>query len=144
MSVVKSKQKEGKLVVVTKARELAQYTLQICGNEKNFPKRYRWCLTSKIVDSAMNIMNSVNMANSVFVPDDARIAADDLKARRQYQTRALAETYALIGMIDLSYKLYGLEASRVEHWARQVYNVQNLVRNWRKSDYDRYKNIIGQ
>ena len=50
MSVVKSKQTEGKLLVVTKARELAAYTIKICSNEKNFPKRYRWCITAKIVD----------------------------------------------------------------------------------------------
>ena len=115
MSVVKSKQGEGKLVVVTKARELAEYTLKICANEKTFPKRYRWCMTAKIVEAAMNINNGVNMANSVFVYDDA-----DYMLRKQYQTRALAETYAL--------------------WTRLIYDVQNLLRNWRKAERERYSN----
>lgn len=79
MSVVKSKQSEGKLVAITKARELCEYTLKICANEKNFPKRYRWCLTSKIVESAMNIHNGVNMANSVYVRDEA-----DFLLRKRY------------------------------------------------------------
>ena len=65
MSVVASKRGEGKLLVLTKANELAVYTIRICSNERNFPKRYRWCITAKIVDSAMDISNYANMANSV-------------------------------------------------------------------------------
>ena len=134
MSVVKSKQSEGKLVAITKARELCEYTLKICANEKNFPKRYRWCLTSKIVESAMNIHNGVNMANSVYVRDEA-----DFLLRKRYQTQALAETYALLGMIDIAYRTYGLESSRVEFWTRLVYDVQNLIRNWRKANIEKHE-----
>ena len=139
MSVVKSKQSEGKLIVITKARELAEYTLKICSNEKNFPKRYRWCLTSKIVDSAMNINNSVNMANSVFVRDEA-----DFMIRKRYQTQALAETYALLSMVDIAYRTYGLDTARVEHWTRLIYDVQNLIRNWRKAEIEKHDKTAGQ
>ena len=58
MSVVQSKRGEGQLLVFTKASELATYTIRICSNEKNFPKHYRWCLTSKIVDAAIEIANN--------------------------------------------------------------------------------------
>lgn len=50
MSVVESKREEGELRALTKARELAVYTIRICCNENNFPKRYRWCITNKVVD----------------------------------------------------------------------------------------------
>jgi hypothetical protein len=140
MSVVKSKQSVGKLVAVTKSRELAEYTLKICANEKTFPKRYRWCLTAKIVDSAMNINNGVNMANSVFVRDDA-----DYLLRKQYQTRALAETYALLSMVDIAYRTYSLETARAEYWTRLIYDVQNIIRNWRKAEIEKHdKENIGQ
>ena len=49
MSVPKSLRSEGKLRVITKANELAAYTIKICSNENCFPKRYRWCLTSKML-----------------------------------------------------------------------------------------------
>ena len=49
MSVVKSKRHDGLLAVITKANELAVYTIKICSNEKSFPKHYRWCITAKIV-----------------------------------------------------------------------------------------------
>lgn len=140
MSVVKSKQSVGKLVAVTKSRELAEYTLKICANEKTFPKRYRWCLTAKIVESAININNGVNMANSVFIRDEA-----DYMLRKQYQTRALAETYALLSMVDIAYRTYSLETARVEYWTRLIYDVQNLIRNWRKAEIEKHdKENIGQ
>lgn len=139
MSVVKSKQSEGKLVVITKARDLAEYTLKICANEKTFPKRYRWCLTSKIVENAMNINNGVNMANSVFVRDDT-----DYILRKRYQTQALAETYALLSMVDIACRTYSLETARVEHWTRLIYDVQNLIRNWRKAEIEKHDKAAGQ
>lgn len=135
MSVAKSKQTEGKLLVVTKARELATYTIKICSNEKNFPKRYRWCITAKTVDCAIDVSSNVNAANSIYVNDDNK---KDYQLRRQYQTKALAETYALLSMIDIAYSVFSIESKRIEYWTRLVNEVQVLLRNWRKSDYDRY------
>lgn len=53
MSVVESKREEGELRALTKARELAVYTIRICCNENNFPKRYRWCITNKVKQGEM-------------------------------------------------------------------------------------------
>ncbi len=136
MAVVKSKRSEGAMKLFLKANELAVYTIQICSNEKNFPKRYRWCITSKIVDSAIEINNYVNMANSVYVKD---IADRDL--RKSYQTRGLAATYALLSMIDIAFRTFGIEGDRIKHWTGLAVDVQSLLRNWRKSDVERYKNI---
>ena len=84
MSVVQSKRGESDLTLITKANELATYTINICTNEKNFPKRYRWCITNKIVEFALDINNKINMANSVFVKDES-----DYLLRKGYQTEAL-------------------------------------------------------
>lgn len=136
MSVVKSKRGEGRLLVITKTSELATYTIQVCSNEKNFPKRYRWCITSKIVDAAIEISNNAVSANSVYVKDDA-----DFKLRKQYQTKALASTYALLSMIDVAYRAFGIETSRIEHWTRLIVEVQTMLRNWKKADLERYKTL---
>lgn len=136
MSVVKSKRGEGHLLVLTKANELATYTIKICSNEKNFPKHYRWCITSKIVDAAIDICNNANMANSVFVKDSS-----DYTIRKQYQTRALASTYSLLSMMDISYRVFGIESSRMEYWVKITTEVQNMLRNWCKADMERYKNM---
>ena len=136
MSVVKSKRTESELEVVNKAIALSSYTIHICSNEKNFPKRYRWCLTGKIVEHTIDACNYINMANSVFVSSDR-----DFQTRRQYQNKALASTYALLTMMDIAYRTFGIDDDRIEHWVGLVIDVQNLIRNWRKSDSDKHKDL---
>lgn len=134
MSVPKSKQEVGQLAIITQAADLASYTLQICVNENNFPKRYRWCITNKIVDDAIDINRLVNAANSVKVD-----YPEDLRMRQTFQKKALSETYSLVATIAVAQKVFGIEASRREYWSRKVYSVQNLLRNWIRADHDRYK-----
>lgn len=136
MSVVKSKRGEGKLVVITKSNELAVYTIKICSNEKNFPKHYRWCITNKIVDAALDINNFAIKANSVFVT-----SAEDISIRKNYQMQAIASAYSLLSMIDIAYRTFGIESSRIEYWTGLITEVLRLLRQWRKSDKERYKEI---
>ena len=138
MSVVKSKRGEGQLLVITKANELATYTIKICSNEKNFPKHYRWCITNKIVDSALDINNYITMANAVFVTDK-----NDVALRKQFQTKAIAASYALLSMMDIAYRTFGIESKKIEYWTGLVIEVQNYLRNWKKSDAERYNDITG-
>lgn len=56
MSVPKTQRGEGQLVVITKAEELAEYTVKICKNRQFRPRRrsYRWYgtrLTGYTVDT---------------------------------------------------------------------------------------------
>ena len=131
MSVVKSKRGQGKLLVYTRSNELAVYTIKICSNEKHFPKKYRWCITNKLVDCALTINNCVSAANAIYIADGDEEAH---KMRRNYQTKALAESYALLSMIDIAYRTFGIESDRIEFWTRLVKDVQGLIRNWRKSE----------
>ena len=138
MSVPKSKRGEGQLTVLVKANELATHTIKICSNEKNFPKHYRWCITNKIVDSALDINNYITMANAVFVTDK-----NDVALRKQFQTKAIAASYALLSMMDIAYRTFGIESKKIEHWTGLVIEVQNYLRNWKKSDAERYNDITG-
>lgn len=86
-------------------------------------------MTSKIVDSVLKINNYCEMANSVFVQ-----TYEDYEMRRKWQTIALAETYALYSMIEISKMIFGLETSKAAHWASLVVELQGLIRNWKKND----------
>lgn len=70
MSVPKSKRTHGKLEALTQARHLKTYTLQICTNEKNFPKRYRWCVTNNIVQEVVEICRLIVGANAIKVENE--------------------------------------------------------------------------
>lgn len=134
MSVPEGKRTESKLAVQTKAIELADYTITICSNEKNFPKRYRWCLTNKIVDVTLEIMNDINTANSIYVSTKV-----DYDLRREHQTNALAYTARLLGLMELAYIKFSIEDKRIKHWTQLVVDARELIKKWRKSDSDRYK-----
>ena len=136
MSVVKSKRGEGQLVVITKAEELAEYSVKICKNEKHFPKAFRWCFTMKIVDEAVSIYTLIREANTIFVT-----TKEDYSLRRRKQLEALSLTDSLLGLIDLAKRVYGLDSDRVEHWVLLVKNVSKPLRKWLKSDEERYKDI---
>ena len=133
MAVPEGKRTESKLSVQTKAIELAEYTITICSNEKNFPKRYRWCLTSKIVDAVTEIISDINTANSIYVTTKG-----DYELRRSYQTKALAYTARMLGLMQLAHTKFGINSKRIKHWTELVIDVRELIKKWRKSDSDRY------
>jgi hypothetical protein len=131
MSVVESKREEGKLRAAAKAKELAVYTIRICSNEKNFPKRHRWCLTNEIVRAALQINCCIEKANSVRYKNATE---GELEIRRKYQTIAIAETYSLTNLISIAKILYGLNGDKVEYWTRLVKSVRTLARSWKNSE----------
>lgn len=136
MSVVKSKRSQSRLEVITKARELAAYTIRICGNEKNFPKRLRWCITNKIVSDAVDIHSNIRRANAIFVKTRA-----DYEVRRKCQVNAIGDIDSLLGNMDIAYATFGIDDDRIDYWTGLVIDIQTLLRNWIKSDYERYKNL---
>ncbi len=98
MSVPKGCRTEGKLQVLTDLQALGVYTIQICKNEKNFPKRDRWILTAHIVRHAVDAYSFARQANAV------RVATmEDYKLRREYQIRCRTSLEALLGLIEIAY-----------------------------------------
>lgn len=136
MSVVKSKRGEADLAIITKARELASYTIHICGNEKNFPKRHRWCITNKIVSDAVDIHSNTRKANAIFVK-----LKIDYEERRRLQSLTIGTIDSLLGNMDIAYNLFGINDDRIEYWVGLIIEVQKLLRNWMKSDFERYENL---
>ncbi len=136
MSVVKSKRSKPKLGVLTKATELRAYTIRICSNEKNFPKRLRWCMTNDIVREAGNVQRYIRKANSVYV-----VYPSDFDTRRQFQNQAVASIDAMLGDMDLAYMLFNIDDDKIDYWTGLIVEVQGLLREWRKSDQERYKKL---
>lgn len=137
MSVLVNQRGEQKLEVVTKAIALADYTIQICKNEKNFPKRDRWILTSKITNLSLDIVTGVRKANDVRVT-----SREDYIFRRQLQVEAAGNCEALLTLIDIAYRNLGLESRRVEYWTGLIIELEKLISKWRKSDRERYGQLL--
>ena len=134
MSVPKSKRGNSELRILTRVDELAVYTIQICSNENNFPKRYRWCLTSKIVEDTVDIVRLVKMANSITINTDEEL----FKMRTAYQNKAYALTNSLLGMIDIAYRIFDIDSKRISYWTGIIVDVQKLLKNWQKANKQQF------
>ncbi len=137
MSVPKGKRTESKLQVLVELQTLCVYTIQICKNEKNFPKRDRWILTQHIVKAATDAYALARKANAVRV-----VTMEDYKYRRGCQVECKSCLEALLGMIDIAYISLNLESERVEFWTRQVISAEEKLSAWRSADRKRYREIL--
>lgn len=137
MSVIKAKRSEGKLQVLIQANNLCVYTVQICKNEKYFPKRDRWIMTQHIVHEALDILCCIKRANAVNVA-----TWEDYKYRRAQQVEAYSHAEALLTLLDVAYITLCIESQRIEFWTGQIISVENLLKKWRESDRKRYKSIL--
>ncbi len=137
MSVPEGKRSKPKtqLQVQAKAIELLDYTTSICSNEKIFPKRHRWSISNRIVESAWVIHDEINTANDIYVA-----AKVDYELRRTSQAKALSYTGRLLGQMEFAYNKFHFESRRIKHWTQLVFDVRELIKNWKKSDANRYKN----
>ena len=134
MSVPVSKRGESELEVITHANKLAAHTIKVCSNEKYFPKKYRWCVTAKIVDTAIEIVKLLNIANSIYVTDKGTY-----EMRNKFQAKALAETYALTNLMQIGYELFKVDSQKIDYWTGLIIKERTLIRAWKKKDTERYK-----
>lgn len=145
MAVPKSQREKTPLTVLVEANTLVCYTIRLCTDESKFPKRYRWCLTQEIVQSAVDMKANVARANSVYVNDHQSGVL-----RRTYQQRALADLAALSALMDTAFNFFdGLrhldEEDRpqkrvnIANWTAQLIKVKSLVLAWKKADSEKLK-----
>lgn len=138
MSVPKGCRTESKLQVLIELQALCTYTIQICKNEKHFPKRDRWILTQHIVKLAVDAYALARKANAVRV-----VTIEDYKLRRGYQVECRSSLEALLGMIEIAYMALALDGERVEFWTKSVMRAEETLSAWRNGDRKRYKDLLG-
>lgn len=125
---------KGKFDTLTKALELATYTINITDNEKVFvPKHEK--TTERLVYLARDIYHRCRIANNIRVT-----TKEELIARRKLQNQAIQECDLLLSEIQIAKRLYHLRLKRVKHWGKMIIEVKELIRGWRESDSNRYRN----
>lgn len=134
MTVRAGERKEGKLQVLNLSLQLATYTLQICRNEKVFPKSQRWITTQRIVNECLDAVTCIRRANAVLAQDEQSVAY-----RRAQQTEAHSHIGALLTLIYLAQMAFGIELHRVQHWTKLAVDTDDKLKAWIKSDKGRYK-----
>ncbi len=120
--------KQSELSVITKAKDLCSYILTV--TEKS-PKRFRFTLTTKLQNYALNIIEDLYRANEGFlVKGDVR----SQERRREYQRQAMTECRLMAYMAQLAMEQGAILPKQYEQITKKVYDVQNLLGAWMKSD----------
>ena len=127
ISVVKSRRTD-KSEMCYLANEVEYKVIKMTMNEKYFPKRARFIITNKLIDSAMNVSANFNAANAIFPNTEEK-----LKLREQYQTIGKANISALEHQLNLSVKLFNIPSAVMDDIFSQVSEMKKMYSNWVKS-----------
>lgn len=130
------KRTEGKYDGVEKAKELVAHTLEITSNDAKFPKRYRFTIVAKIINSSLYILDKMIMAQETF-PENK----DELKDRIRYQKKARAKCRSMMTLITVSKECFGINANSLQYWIRMIADIRNHLTAWILADKDRFKDI---
>ena len=134
MSVVRNEREDGKLMVIVKSLDLCEYTIHICKNEKNFPKRARWILTNDIVNEAKEQFKCIRSANSISVTTN-----DEYRERHMLQIRAYEHLETLLSYLEIAFKEFDIPKDRIEFWVGKCLETETLLQRWKSSDTERYQ-----
>ncbi|MDL2238420.1 four helix bundle protein [Christensenellaceae bacterium OttesenSCG-928-K19] len=120
------------LTVITKSKDLCRYVLTV--TEKS-PKRFRFTLTGRMQNLALEIIERIYRANDVFMSGSDRGAAQ--RQRLDLQHGALTNVKLLGYMALLAREQGAILPRQYEQITKQVHDVQNLLGAWINSDRKR-------
>jgi len=136
MSVPKNKRTENKLQALKETLDMVKYTIQMCENEKIFPKKARWNLCSRIIENCLDIVAKVRQANRI---DASTIPLAKMRLSLQYQV--LLDFEALWGLMTIAYESYCIPSQKAGIWSSLTLAAENRVIGWRKHDMERLRQL---
>ena len=123
---------KSELSVITKAKDLRGYIMTVTDKS---PKRFRFTLSSRLQNYALEIVERLFMANDIFVtPGDIAAARQRLEHQRYAMTRLKLLCY----VSELAMKQQCILPKQYEQITKQAYDVENMLGAWMNSDKRRY------
>ena len=110
------------------ANEAEYKIVKMTMNEKYYPKRARFIITNKLIESAMNVSSNFNAANSIFPNTEEK-----LKIREQYQTIGKANLVILEHQLNLSKRLFNIPSTVLDEIFLIILDIKKMYSNWVKS-----------
>ena len=134
MSVLARFRSESPFDVRDNARKLEVKIIRLCMNEKYFPKRYRFILTTNIVEDAHKMVDYIEAANMIPLTEEFS------KRRRLYQKEALIRIENLFRKIILAEDLgFSIPEATLTELGEALNKEESLIKNWMESDRSRIK-----
>lgn len=129
--------RKSELSIITKAKELCSYILTV--TEKS-PKRFRFKLTGKLQNYAISVIEMLIKANEIYVYETNHSINMRLVEERVHQQReAMTNLKLLSYMTQVAMEQQCILLKQYEQITRKVYDCQNLLGTWMKSDANRFQ-----
>ena len=119
-------------LVQDKAYGLYAHGVKFCSNEKNIPKRYRWAVAYRIVETSASISKEIDVANAI----RNNVSKELCVLRRGHQETALGFCSALLTELHLANSVhrFSQDGKKLAHWVELVDELMNLIKKWIESD----------
>jgi len=129
---VKVPKDASELIVITRAKALLKYVLQIT---QKCPKQFRFSLVAKLHNYSINALENLFRANDIVVKPGLK---NRLQQRVQYQFDAITELRLLgaIAMVATEHECILLK--QYNQICKRAYECISLVNNWSESDKRRF------
>lgn len=119
---------QSELAVIGKAKDLCSYVLTITSKS---PKRFRFTLTSRLQNHALDVVERLFCANEVLLsPADGTAASERLRLQRAAMTSLKLLAY----LSELAMQQGCILPKQYERITRQAYDVRNMLGAWMRSD----------
>lgn len=115
------------------ARKLEIFTIKKC---ISFPKRYTFYIGQEISNLAINIYNTIRMANNIFPSNQ-----HEVQKRKDLFVEARGMLYALVSQIEVANELFTINGNAMNEWSEIINAELKLLKGVMKNDRDRYKHL---
>ena len=134
MSVLARFRSESPFEVRDNARKIEAKIIRLCMNEKYFPKRYRFILTTDIIQDAHRLVDYIEAANTLPLTEDL------YKRRLMYQKEALIRIENIFRKMVLAEELgFTIPEAILIEMGEALSKEEGLIKNWIESDRTRIK-----
>lgn len=135
MSVPVFKRSENKLQALKDTMAMTTYTMHMCENEKIFPKKCRWTLCTRIIDTCLDCIVKIRQANKIKAE-----TVDQSACRIALQNEVLQNFEALWALMTVAYETYSIPSDKMSHWGSLMLTAEEKVTGWKRYDVDKLKN----
>ena len=129
MSVLARFRTESPFEVRDRARTLEVKIIRLCMNEKYFPKRYRFILTTSIIEDAHKLADYIEAANSFPLTEIFH------KRRLIYQKETLTKIDNIFRKLMLAEELgFSIPEGTLKELGESLSKEEALIKRWMESD----------
>jgi len=137
-NVHKRLRKETELQFLVSAQNLQVELTKFIMSEKNMPKKYRYIIGLGLINKVDELVDNLTAANTIYPTNSS-----EYKQRVYYQTQAIINCWQLHNkIVRIILCIDTAKIQKLEKVAELLVDTEGLIKQWKKSDKERYKLFV--